>query len=134
MAVALSAIWALPAAGFIPFGVLLFVSGRGDEASVDSEGFAEFFGGSMAVLGGLVLACAIGGILLGVRLRRGRNARVGLVLLFLLFAMISGMFLASALADDLGVEPGGVALFGANTFVCLAVVVCALFAGGDRRQ
>lgn len=97
---------------------------------MDAEGFTEFFGSSMAVLGLLVLAGAIGGILLGIRLRRGRGgARVGLVLLFLLFAAVSGMFLAAALADDSGVEPGGVAMFGLNTAICLAVVVCAVFAG-----
>jgi hypothetical protein len=127
VAVVLSALWALPAAGLIVFGVLLFLSGRGDEASVDSEGFAEFFGGSMAVLGALVLAGAVGGILLGVRLRRGRNgARVGLALLFALFAAVSGTFLASALADEFGAEPGGVIGFGLNTAACLAVLVCAV--------
>lgn len=132
MAIALSAIWALPAAGFVVFGVLLFVSGRGDEASVDSEGFAEFFGGSMAVLGLLVLAGAIGGILLGNKLRKGRNgARAGLILLFLLFTLVSGSFLVSVFADESGVKPGGVLMFGGNTALCVAIMGCALFARAD---
>ena len=129
LAIVLSAIWTLPAAAFIVFGVLLLASGRDDDASVDFEAFAEFFGGSLAVVGLVVLAGAIGGIVLGVRLRRRNGGRLGLVLLFVLYALVSGMFLASALADDTGVEPGGVAMFGLNTAVCLAVVVCAVAAG-----
>jgi hypothetical protein len=132
LAIVLSAIWALPAAGFMVFGVLLFLSGRGDEASVDAEGFAEFFGGSMAVVGLIVLAGAVAGVLLGVRVRRGRNgARVGLVLLFIPFALVSGSFLASAFADDTGVEPGAVVMFGVNTAICLAVIVCAIAGRAD---
>lgn len=128
LAIGLSALWTIPAAGFIVFGVLLLLSG--DDR--DTEGFAEFFGGGMAGVGVVVLASAVAGILLGLRLRRGRTgARVGLVLLFTLFALVSGSFLASAFADETGVDPGGVVAFGLNTAVCLAVVVSALFAGSD---
>lgn len=130
LAVGLSALWALPAAGFMVFGVLLFLSGR--DSDVDTEGFAEFFGGSMAVLGLLVLAGAVGGILLGIRVRRGRDgARVGLGLLFAVFAFVSGMFLASAFADDSGVDPGGVIGFGLNTLACVAIVLSTLVGGAD---
>ena len=87
----------------------------------------------MAVVGAIVLAGVVGGILLGVRLRRGRNgARVGLVLLLLLFALVSGSFLASAFADETGVQPGAVVLFGLNTAACLAIIVCAIGARADR--
>lgn len=128
LAIGLSALWTIPAAGFIVFGVLLLLSGD----SSDTEGFAEFFGGSMAGVGVVVLAGAVGGILLGVRLRRGRNgARAGLAVLFTVFALVSGAFLASAFADDTGVDPGGVAGFGLNTAVCLAVVVAAVFGRPD---
>jgi hypothetical protein len=122
LAVGLSTLWALPAAGSVVFGVLLFLSGR--DSDVDTEGFAEFFGGSMAVLGLLVLAGAVGGILLGIRVRRGRDgARVGLGLLFAVFAFVSGMFLVSSFADDSGVDPGGVIGFGLNTLACVAIVL-----------
>ena len=129
LAVGLSAIWTLPAAGLIVFGVALLVTGR--ESDVE-DGFAEFFGGSMAFAGALVLVCAVGGVLLGLRVRRGRNgARFGLAALFALFSLISGSFLASVFADDSGVEPGGVVGFGLNTAVCVAVVVSALVGRAD---
>lgn len=129
LAVGLSAIWTLPAAGLIVFGVALLVTGR--ESDVE-DGFAEFFGGSMAFAGALVLVCAVGGVLLGLRVRRGRNgARFGLAALFALFSLVSGSFLASVFADDSGVEPGGVVGFGLNTAVCVAVVVSALVGRAD---
>ena len=129
LAIGLSAIWTLPAAGLIVFGVALLVTGR--ESDVE-DGFAEFFGGSMAFAGALVLVCAVGGILLGLRVRRGRNgARFGLAALFTLFSLVSGSFLASVFADDSGVEPGGVVGFGLNTAVCVAVVVSALVGRAD---
>jgi ABC-type Fe3+ transport system permease subunit len=132
LAIGLSALWALPAAGFIVFGVLLFLSGNDSDVSVGDEGFAEFFGGSLAVVGLFVLAGAVGGIVLGIRIRRGRNgARVGLGLLFTLFALVSGSFLASAIADDFGVDPSSVAVLGLNTAVCVFVVVSALFGRPD---
>jgi hypothetical protein len=124
LAIGLSAIWSLPAAGLIVFGVAVLLSGRGNDAN---DGFAEFFGGGMAVVGALVLVSAVGGIVLGVKVRRGANpARFGLAALFALFALVSGSFLASAFADESGVDPGGVVGFGANTAICLAVVVSAL--------
>jgi FtsH-binding integral membrane protein len=124
LAIGLSAIWSLPAVGLIVFGVALLVSGRESDAD---EGFAEFFGGSMAVVGALVLAGAIGGIVLGLRVRRGRNrARFGLAALFAVFALVSGSFLVSAFADTSGVDPGGVVGFGLNTAICLTVVLAAL--------
>ena len=129
LAVGLSAIWTLPAAGLIVFGVALLVTGR--ESDVE-DGFAEFFGGSMAFAGALVLVCAVGGVLLGLRVRRVRNgARFGLAALFALFSLVSGSFLASVFADDSGVEPGGVVGFGLNTAVCVAVVVSALVGRAD---
>lgn len=129
LAVGLSAIWALPAAGLIVFGVALLLSGRESDAD---EGFAEFFGGSMVFVGALVLVSAIGGIVLGLRVRRGRNrARFGLAALFAVFTIVSGSFLASVFADDLGVEPGGVIGFGLNTAVCIAIVVSALVGQAD---
>ena len=128
LAIGLSALWAFLAAGFILFGALLFLSGNDSDVSVGDESFAEFFGGSMAVVGMIMLAGAVGGILLGVRVRRGRNgARIGLGLLFTLYALVSGAFLASAIADDFGVDPGGVGVFGLNTAICVAVVVSTLF-------
>ena len=130
LAVGLSAVWVLPALGLIGFGVALLLSGRESNAN---DGFAEFFGGSMAVAGALVLASAVLGILLGARVHRGRNgARFGLAALFALFTLVSGSFLASALADESGVDPGGVVLFGLNTAICLAVVVSALIGRPDR--
>ena len=124
LAIGLSAIWTLPAAGLIVFGVALLVTGRESDAE---DGFAEFFGGSMAFVGALVLVCAVGGILLGLRVRRGRNgARFGLAALFAVFTLVSGSFLASVFADESGVEPGGVVGFGLNTAVCVAVVVASL--------
>jgi uncharacterized integral membrane protein len=128
LAIGLSALWTIPAAGFIVFGVLLLFA----DDDGDTEGFAEFFGGSLAGVGVLVLACAVGGILLGIRLRRGRDgARVGLALLFTLFALVSGSFLASSIADDTGVDPGGVVAFGLNTAICLVVVLAALVGRPD---
>jgi FtsH-binding integral membrane protein len=124
LAVGLSAIWSLPAVGLVVFGVAVLVSGRESDAN---DGFAEFFGGSMAGVGALVLVGAVGGIVLGLRVRRGRNgARFGLAALFALFALVSGSFLASSFADTSGVDPGGVVGFGLNTAICLAVVVSAL--------
>lgn len=124
LAIGLSALWTIPAAGSIVFGVLLLLSGD----SSDTEGFAGFFGGSLAGVGVLVLAGAVGGILLGRRLRRGQNgARTGLAVLFIVFALVSGAFLASSFADDTGVDAWGVAGFGLNTAICLAVVVAAVF-------
>lgn len=124
LAIGLSVLWSLPGAGLIVFGVALLVSGRDSDVS---DGFAEFFGGSMAVVGALVLLSAIGGIVLGRNVRRGRNrARVGLAALFALFALVSGSFLASSFADESGVDPGGVVGFGLNTAICLAVVVSAV--------
>jgi ABC-type Fe3+ transport system permease subunit len=126
LAIGLSALWALPAAGVMVFGVALLVSGR--ESTFDDEGFAEFFGGSMVVAGLVVLACAIAGIVLGRNLRRGRNgARVGLAALFGLFTLVSGSFLASVFADKTGVQPGGLIGFGLNTAICLVVVFSAVF-------
>ena len=128
LAIGLSALWTIPAAGLIVFGVLLLISG--DES--DTEGFAEFFGGGMAGVGVLVLACAVGGIRLGIRLRRGLDGgRAGLAVLFSLFAVVSGSFLASAFADDTGVDPGGVIGFGLNTALCLAVVLAAILGRAD---
>jgi ABC-type Fe3+ transport system permease subunit len=122
--VGLSALWSLPAMGLIGFGVAVLLSGRENDTT---DGFAEFFGGSMAVVGALVLLSAVGGILLGLRVRRGRNrARFGLAALFAIFALVSGSFLASSFADESGVDPGGVVGFGLNTAVCLAVVISAL--------
>ena len=124
LAIGLSALWALPALGLMGFGVALVLTSRESDAT---DGFAEFFGGSMAVAGALVLASAVGAILLGVRVRRGRNgARFGLAALFTVFTLVSGSFLASVFADDFGVDPQGVIGFGLNTAVCLAVVVSAL--------
>lgn len=124
LAIGLSAIWTLPAAGLVVFGVALLVTGRESDAE---DGFAEFFGGSMAFVGALVLVCAVGGILLGLRVRRGRSgSRFGLAALFALFALVSGSFLVSVFADETGVDPGGVVGFGLNTAVCVAVVVSAL--------
>jgi hypothetical protein len=57
LAIGLSAVWSLPALGLIGFGVALLLTGRESDAS---DGFAEFFGGSMAVVGALVLASALG--------------------------------------------------------------------------
>jgi hypothetical protein len=105
LAVGLSAIWLLPATGLIGLGVALLLSGRETDAD---DGFAEFFGGSMAVVGALVLVSAVGGIVLGARLRRGsKGARFGLAALFALFTLVSGSFLASAFADESGVDPRG---------------------------
>jgi ABC-type Fe3+ transport system permease subunit len=130
LAIGLSALWALPAAGFMVFGVLLLLSGR--DSTYDDEGFAEFFGGSMAVAGLFVLACAIAGILLGRNLRKGRSgARAGLGVLFGLFTLVSGSFLVSVFADETGVTPGGVVGFGLNTAICVFVVFAALFGRGD---
>jgi hypothetical protein len=124
LAIGLSVLWSLPGAGLIVFGVALLVSGRDSDVS---DGFAEFFGGSMAVVGALVLLSAVGGLVLGRNVRRGRNrARVGLAALFALFALVSGSFLASSFADESGVDPGGVVGFGLNTAICLAVVVSAV--------
>lgn len=129
LAIGLSAIWTLPAAGLVVFGVALLATGRESDAE---DGFAEFFGGSMAFVGALVLVCAVGGILLGLRVRRGRNgSRFGLAALFALFALVSGSFLVSVFADDSGVEPGGVVGFGLNTAICVAVVVSALVGRAD---
>lgn len=136
LAVVLSAIWALPAAGLIVFGVLLLLSGRDDEMG-DAEGFAEFFGGSMAGVGVLVLACAVGGVLLGRRVRRGHDGgRVRLGLLFTLFALVSGAFLASSFADESGVDPAGVVGFGLNTAACVAIVLSTVFGrpAGDEAE
>jgi hypothetical protein len=124
LAIGLSAIWSLPALGLIGFGVALLLTGRESDAT---DGFAEFFGGSMAVVGALVLASAVGAIVLGVRVRRGRDrARFGLAALFILFTLVSGSFLVSVFADEFGVDPQGVVGFGLNTAVCLAVVVFTL--------
>ncbi|MGH9224157.1 MAG: hypothetical protein ACRD2W_10350 [Acidimicrobiales bacterium] len=38
------------------------------------------------------------------------------------------MFLAAAIADESGADPGGIALFGANTAVCAFGVLAALAA------
>jgi hypothetical protein len=74
--------------------VALLLSGRESDAD---EGFAEYFGGSIAVAGALVLVSAVGGIVLGARMRRGSNrARFGLAALFALFTLVSGSFLVSA--------------------------------------
>lgn len=130
LAVGLSAIRLLPATGLIGLGVALLLSGRESDAD---DGFVGFFGGSMAVAGGLVLVSAVAGIVLGARLRRGRNgARFGLAALFALFTLVSGSFLASAFADEAGVDPRGVVCFGLNTAVCLVVVVSALIGRPER--
>lgn len=121
LAIGLSVLWSLPGAGLVVFGVALLVSGRQSDAS---DGFAEFFGGSMAVVGALVVVSAVGGIVLGRKVRRGGSrARFGLAALFALFALVSGSFLASSFADESGVDRGGVVGFGLNTAICLAVVV-----------
>lgn len=105
----------------------LLLSGRTSDAAVDVEGFAEFIGGSLAVVGLVVLAAAVAGIVLAIRVRRGgHRARAGLGVLFLLFATVSGTFLASALADESGVDVGAAAGFGLNTAACLAVLVSAV--------
>jgi hypothetical protein len=133
VAIVLSALWALPGVALVAVGALVVLSGRGDSRTVDMEGFAEFIGGSLAVAGGVVVAGAAAGILLGVRLLRGRSgARVGLVLLFGLFALVSGSFLTSALADSSGVDLGAAVGSGLNTAACLAVVVLALLARRNR--
>ena len=125
LAIGLSGVWALLAAGLTVFGVALLVSG--DDTTADDGGLIEFLGGSFAVVGLIVLAGAIGSILLAVRIRRGRNgARVGLGILFALFSLVSASFLASVFADDTGVDPGGVVVFGLNTAICLAVLLSVL--------
>lgn len=127
LAIGLSALWMIAAAGFIVFGVLLLVSGD----DTDTEGFLDFFGGGLAGVGVLVLAGAVGGIVLGLRLRRGRGGRVGVAALFTTFALVSGSFLAASLADETGVDAGGVVGFGLNTAICLTVVAAALFGRPD---
>jgi len=122
LAVGLSALWSVLGAGLIVFGVLLF--GSSDDG--DPEGFLRGFGGGLAFVGALVLACAVGGIVLGIRLRRGRGGRLGLGLLFALFSLVSGSFLAASFADESGVDAGGVVGFGMNTAVCVAVVICSM--------
>lgn len=129
LAVVHSILWAIAAAVFTAVGVVLVVSGRSDDASVDPEGFLEFVGSGVIVVGLLTLASAVLGIVLGRRTVRGEgSASVGLIALFALFAAVSGMFLASALADEFGVDVGAAVLFGANTAACVAVVLLALFA------
>jgi hypothetical protein len=129
LAVGLSAIWSLPAGGLIVFGIALLLSGRESDAS---DGFAEFFGGSMAVVGALVLVSAVGGIVLGLRVRRGNNgARFGLAALFTLFALVSGTFLVSVFADESGVDAGGVVGFGLSTAICTAGVLAAILGRPD---
>lgn len=130
LAIVVSALWALPAAAALVVGVLLLLSGRTDDATLDVEGFAQFVGGGLAAAAAIVLAAAATGVVLGVKLRRGRSgARIGLAVLFALFAAVSGMFLAASLADSSGVDVGGVIGFGLNTAACLAVVVLAMAAG-----
>lgn len=122
IAVVFSALWTLLGAGVVVFGVLLFFSDdRGDP-----EGFLRGFGGGLAFIGALVVAGAVGGILLGIRFRRGGGGRLGLILLFGLFALVSGSFLASSIADETGVNIGGVVGFGLNTALCLAVMLSAV--------
>lgn len=129
LAVVHSILRAIAAAVFTAVGVVLVVSGRSDDASVDPEGFLEFVGSGVIVVGLLTLASAVLGIVLGRRTVRGEgSASVGLIALFALFAAVSGMFLASALADEFGVDVGAAVLFGANTAACVAVVLLALFA------
>lgn len=133
LALVVSSLWALGATSAVVFGVLLFLSGRDSDASVDVEGFAEFVGGGLAVVGGIVLAAAIAGIVLGIRLARrgGGGVRIALAVIFIVYAMVSGLFLMSALADESGVDVGGVAMFGLNTAVCVAVVILSFMARPD---
>lgn len=114
----------------VVIGVLLLVSGRDSDTSVDVEGFAEFVGGGLAVVGGIVLAGAVAGIVLGIQLARrgGGGVRIALAVVFIVFAMVSALFLASALADESGVDVGGVAAFGLNTAACVAVVILSFMA------
>lgn len=129
LAVVVSALWALAAAIFTGVGVVLVISGRSDDASVDPEGFLEFVGAGVILVGALTLAAAVLGIVLGRRTAGGHGrGSLGLAALFALFAAVSGMFLASAFADETGVDTGGVVLFGANTAACVAVVLLALAA------
>lgn len=124
-AVVLSALWAVASTAAIVVGVLLVLSGRGSD--VELEGFAEFIGGSLAVIGGLALLAAVTGIVLGVRMRRGSGrSKAAPVTLFAALAAVSSTFLASSIADESGVDPGGVVLFGLNTAACLAIAGIAL--------
>jgi hypothetical protein len=132
LAVVLSVLWTLPAAGLTVFGVLLLLSGRDSDATVDAEGFAELLGGGLGVVGAVVLACAVAGVVLGLRVRRGRGGgRLGLGLLFALFTLVSASFLATSVADESGVDVGGVAGFGLNTAVGLAVVLSTVVGRRD---
>ena len=127
MAVGLSALWAIGAVVVLVVGAAIAIAG-GDDPS-DEEGFLVGIGITVATGAALTLAFAIGGIILGRRLRRGRDgARAGLVVMFLLFALVSAMFLASAVADESGADPGGIVGFGLNTVLCLAVALSALLA------
>src|SRR3954454_10504842 len=128
LAIVLSSLWALPGVALVVVGVVVLLSGRGDTGAVDMEGFAQFVGGSLAVAGAAVVAAAAAGIVLGFRLLRGRRGRIGSVLLFGVFALVSGSFLASAFADEFGVDWGAVVGSGLNTAACVAVVVLALMA------
>src|SRR3954468_22255744 len=103
LAIVLSSLWALPGVALVVVGVVVLLSGKGDNRAVDMEGFAQFVGGSLAVAGAAVVGAAGGGLLLCFRPLRGRRGRVGSVLLFGVFALVSGSFLVSAFADEFGV-------------------------------
>jgi hypothetical protein len=124
LAIVLSSLWGLPALAAVVLGIMLIASGRNDDGWTVA-GFAEFFGGALAVAGGAVLAAAVIGIMLGRRMLEGR-ARVAPAVVFILFAVFSGLFLVAAIADDSGADPGGIVVFGANTAACAVVAVCAL--------
>lgn len=128
----LSTLWGIGAAIFTSVGVLLLLSGRDrDDVSVDPEGFVEFIGAGVVVVGLITVGAAAAGFVLGRRTLRGHGrASLGLAALFFVFALVSGMFLASAIAAESGIDPGGLLTFGLNTAACVAVVVCAL---GARR-
>lgn len=129
LAIVLSSLWALPALAAVVLGVMLVISGRDDDGWTVA-GFAEFFGGALAVAGGIVLAAGILGIVLGARMLKGRG-RVAPAVVFTIFALISGLFLVASIADETGADPGGIVVFGANTAACAAIAVCAL--GSHRR-
>ena len=127
VAIALSALWGLAGLIITVIGVLVLVSAQ-EDSTIDIEGFAEFVGGSFAFVGGLVLVASGLGIHLGARLFRGRPRAGWTVALFGLFAAISALFLSSAIAVESGPDPGSIVMSGANTAVCVFVVLAALAA------
>jgi hypothetical protein len=80
----------------------------------------------------VVLVTAVLCIVLAVKTSRGRGgARVGLVLVFALLALVSGVLLASSLAQEGAADTTGAVVFGLNTAACAAVVVLALAAPAE---